>query len=127
MTFDYDEIADVAQDILEEMGQAVTLKHTDPGTYNPATGGYTGGSTITQYGYGAVVDWESRHIDGTLIKIGDRRLLLSPLNTAGAALTAPVLNDTVTDAAGVVYTMVVPLKIVSPGGTPVIYECNLRV
>jgi len=48
------------------------------------------------------------------------------MNTAGAALTAPVLGDTVTDAASVVYTLVAPLKTISPAGTAVLYDCNLR-
>jgi hypothetical protein len=123
----YDRLQNTAQKLIKDKGQTVTLTHVDPGTYDPTTGGYSGGSTTTQYGYGAVIDWNANQIDGTLIKTGDRRLLLSPLNTAGAALTSPVLNDKITDAAGVVYTFVAPLNIVSPAGTPVLYDCNLRV
>ena len=124
MSFDYSEIADVSDEILEEFGQAVTLTHVEPGTYVPGEG--ITNTTTTQAGTGAVVDWDSRQVDGSLILIGDKRLLLSPLNTAGAVLTAPVLGDTVTDAAGVVYTLVAPLKTVSPAGTVVLYDCNLR-
>ncbi len=124
MAFDYSEIADVADEILEEFGQAITLTHVEPGTYVPGEG--ITNTTTTQAGTGAVVDWDARQVDGTLILIGDKRLLLSPLNTAGTALTAPVLGDTATDAAGVVYTLVTPLKTVSPAGTAVLYDCNLR-
>ena len=73
-----------------------------------------------------MTEWDSRQIDGSLIKIGDRHLLLSPLNTAGAALTAPVLGDTITDAAGVIYTLTAPLKILAPAGVAVLYDVNLR-
>lgn len=124
MAFDYSEIADVADEILEEFGQAVTLTHVEPGEYVPGEG--ITNTTSLQYGTGAVVDWDTRQVDGTLILIGDKRLLLSPLNTAGLALTAPVLGDTVTDAAGIVYTLVVPLKTVSPAGTVVLFDVNLR-
>jgi hypothetical protein len=122
--FDYSEIAETANEIIEEFGQAVTLTHVIPGAYDPTTGGVTN-TTTTQTGTGAVVDWAARQIDGTLIKVGDRRLLLSAFKTDGAALTAPVLGDTVS-IGGVVYTLVEPLKTVGPAGITVIYECNLR-
>lgn len=125
MTF-YTRIQQTAFRLIKDKGQAVTLTHVTAGTYKPATGAVSSQVTTTQYGYGAVIDWDSKHIDGTLIKIGDKKLLLSPLNTAGAALTAPVLNDTITDAAGKVYTLVAPLNTISPAGTALLYECNMR-
>ncbi len=122
----YARLQATANRLIKDKGQAITLSHSSAGTYNPSTGGITGSTTTTQAGWGAVIEWESKHIDGTLIKIGDRRLLLSPFNTAGTALTAPVLGDTVTDAAGVVYTLVNPLKTTAPAGTTVLFDCNLR-
>jgi hypothetical protein len=124
MGFDYSKTAATADRMLARFGQAVTLTHVVPGTYSP--GGTVTNTSSTQSGTAAIIDWAARHIDGSLIKIGDRRLLLSPLNTAGAAMTPPVLGDTVTDAAGVVYTMVSPLKIMAPAGTVALYDCNLR-
>lgn len=121
----YPRMQKTANKLLLGKGQTVTITHVVPGVYDPATGGVTNTET-TQTGTGAVIEWDARQIDGTLVRVGDRRLLLSPLNTAGAALTAPVLGDTVTDAAGVVYTLVAPLKTVSPAGTAVLYDCNMR-
>ena len=114
-----------ANRMLVGKGQTVTITHVVPGVYDPATGLVTNTTTV-QTGTGAIMDWNARQIDGSLIKIGDRQLLLSPLNTAGAALMAPALGDTVTDAAGVVYTLVAPLKVLSPAGTVVLYDCNMR-
>ena len=125
MAFDYSDIADVADETIEEFGQAVTLTHVVAGAYVPGEG--ITNTTTTQVGTSVIVDWDAKQIDGTLIQIGDKKLLLSPLNTAGTNLTAPVLGDTVTDATGVVYTLVAPLKTVSPAGTVVLFECNLRV
>jgi len=122
----YDRMQNTANKLLLGKGKAVTITHIVPGVYDPATGLVTNTET-TQKGTGAVMDWDARQIDGTLIKIGDKQLLLSPLNTAGAALTAPVLGDKVTDAASVVYTLVAPLKTISPAGTAVIYDINMRV
>jgi len=121
----YARVQATANRLLKGKGQPVTLTHTVPGTYDPATG-QVANTTTTQTGTGAVIEWDARQVDGTLIKIGDKRLLLSPLNTAGAALTAPALGDTLTDAAGVVYTQVAPLKEVNPAGTACLYDCNLR-
>jgi len=110
--------------LLVGKGQTVTLKHTVAGTYTPGTG--ITNTTTEQTGTGAVVDWDARQVDGTLIKTGDKRLLLSPLNTDGGQLTAPVIGDTITDAAGKVHTLTAPLETLSPAGTVVLYTCNMR-
>lgn len=121
----YARLQKTANKLIKDKGQSITLTHVTPGTYNPATGGVTN-TTSTQAVYGAIIEWETRHIDGNLIKATDKRLLISPFKTDGTALTAPVLGDTVTDAAGVVYTLVNPLKTTAPAGTTVLFDCNLR-
>jgi len=121
----YERMQKTGDKLLMGKGQAVSIEHVVPGVYDPATGLVTN-TTTSQTGTGAIVDWAARNVDGTLIQFGDKRLLLSPLNSAGAALTAPVLGDTVTDAAGKVYTLVSPLETVSPAGTPILYKCNMR-
>ena len=121
----YARIQATANRLLKGKGQPVTLTNISAGVYDPATGSVAN-ATTTQTGTGAMVEWDSRQIDGTLIRATDKRLLLSPLNTAGAALTAPVLGDTVS-IGGVVYTLVEPLKTVGPAGITVIYEANIRV
>lgn len=122
----YNRLIATANRLLKDKGQAVTIKTATLGTYDPTTG-TVASTTSTQYGYGAIVDWDSRHIDGNLILVTDKRLLLSPLNTAGVALTVPKLGDTITDAAGIIYTITAPFKPLSPGGTIVLFDCNLRV
>jgi len=124
MTF-YSRMQQTANRLLVGKGQAVTITHSSVGTYNPSTGS-AAITTSTQYGYGAVSEWSARQIDGTLIKAGDRRLLLSPLNSSGVALNAPVIGDTITDSLGAVFTLVDPLKIMAPAGTVVLFDCNMR-
>lgn len=121
----YTRLQKTVNKLIKDKGQSITLTHVTPGTYNPATGGVTN-TTSTQAAFGAIIEWEARHIDGNLIKATDKQLLLSPFKTDGTALTAPVLGDTVTDAAGVTYTLVYPLKTVSPAGTIVLFDVNLR-
>ena len=124
MTF-YTRLQNTAQKLLKGKGQILTLTKVTAGTYNPATGAMTGTTTSTQTAYGAIFDYGAKQIDGTLIKAGDKQLLLSAFKTDGTALTAPVLGDTVS-IGGVVYTLVEPLKTVGPAGITVIYEANLR-
>jgi len=121
----YARLQATANRLLKGKGQSITLTKITAGTYNPATGGFTGASTSTQSAYGAIFDYGATQIDGTLIKAGDKQLLLSAFKTDGTALTAPVLGDTVS-IGGVTYTLVEPLKEVNPAGTTVMYECNLR-
>jgi len=124
MTF-YTRLQATANRLLRGKGQSLTLTRITAGTYDPATGGMTGATTSTQSAYGAIFDYGAKQIDGTLIKAGDKQLLLSAFKTDGAALTAPVLGDTVS-IGGVTYTLVEPLKEVNPAGTVVLFDVNLR-
>jgi len=121
----YTRLQATANRLLKGKGQSLTLTKITAGTYNPATGGFTGAGTSTQTAYGAIFDYGTKQIDGTLIKAGDKQLLLSAFKTDGTALTAPVLGDTVT-IGGVTYTLVEPLKEVNPAGTVVLFDVNLR-
>lgn len=122
----YSKMTDTANRLLLGKGQPVVITHTVIGEYDPETG-LVENTESSVTGVGAIIEWDARQVDGTLIKIGDRRMLLSALNGAGGDLTPPVLGDTVTDEAGVVYTLVAPLKMISPAGTTVLYDCNMRV
>jgi hypothetical protein len=124
MTF-YTRLQATANRLLKGKGQSITLTKVTAGTYNPATGAMTGTTTSTQTAYGAIFDYGAKQIDGTLIKAGDKQVLISAFKSDGSALTAPVLGDTVT-IGGVTYTLVEPLKTVGPAGITVIYEANLR-
>lgn len=119
----YAKMQATANKLLKGKGQSLTLTRQTAGTYNPATGQATV-TTTTQAGYGAIFDYSDKNIDGVLVVSGDKQLLLSAVNSAGTALTAPVVNDTVT-AGGVVRT-ITRIKTLSPAGTTVMFDCNLR-
>jgi hypothetical protein len=121
----YTRLRNTANRMLKGKGQTITLKKQTPGAYNVSTGAATVTET-TQNAWGAVFDYGAKQIDGTLITAKDKNLLLSAFTTAGALLTAPVLNDKVV-IGGVTYTIKEPLKTIAPGGTTVIYDCNIRV
>lgn len=120
----YAKMRATADKILRGKGQAIKLTRQSSGTYAPSTGLATV-STSTQTGYGAVFEYVDHNIDGTLVKAGDKQLLLSALNSTGTALTTPpIVNDTAT-IGGAVYT-ITSVKPLSPAGTTCIFECNLR-
>ena len=123
MAFDYSEIATSVDEILTEFGQSVTVSRKTAGTYDEETG-IAAVSTSTQTVIGAVFEWNNKDVDGTLVRDGDMKLLLSPKTTAGATLTRPAANDQVT-IGGKAYS-IVAVKPLSPAGTAVMYECNIR-
>ena len=129
MTYDYAEDSVVADELLTEYGQAVTLTRSTVGAYDPATG-TAAVTTTTQAAIGAVFDYGlhasgATSILGSLIKIGDRQLLLSTKNAAGGALTAPVIDESTVTIGGVVHT-ITHVKTLTPSGTAVLYDCNIR-
>jgi hypothetical protein len=120
----YAKMQATANRLLKGKGQSITLSRQTAGAYDPATG-TAAVTTTTQTAYGAMFEYGDKNIDGVLIKEGDKQLLLSALNSAGTTLVAPQLNDTVTINT-VVYT-VVRIKPLSPAGTTVLFDCNIRV
>lgn len=121
MTF-YERMQSTANRLLQGKGQLVTLTRQSAGTYTP--GSAVTITATTQAVYGAVFEYGNKNIDGTLIKEGDKQLLLSAFNSAGVALTAPVLNDTVTIGSNS-YT-ITRIRPLSPAGTVVLFDCNIR-
>ena len=112
-------MAETATELLTEFGQALTLTRQSAGGYSYSDSSATV-TTSTQSGVGALFDWGSKEIDGTLIVHGDKKLLLS-----ATGITAPKINDTVT-LGSTVYTIKAPLVELNPAGTVVMYTCNLR-
>ncbi len=118
-----------ANKLLIGKGQAVTLSNVVPGVYDPATGGTSAATTTVQTGTGTIMDYGVRQAGifnspGSLIREGDKQLLLSALNTAGAEITAPDIGDIVVGS-GKTFT-VEQVKSIAPAGTVVMFDINLR-
>jgi hypothetical protein len=114
---DWDDLATDVDDLLAEF-QEITLTRT-AATYDPATSS-TGTPTETvQTGSGAEIEYDSRDIDGTLVKVGDKKLLLSAVD-----FTEPQAGDVVTVGANT-YT-VIRCKPTNPAGTAVLYQVQVR-
>jgi hypothetical protein len=118
MSFDYASLAVLADELLAEFGQSLTITSHSTGEYDPATG-TTSSSATSHEGYGAVLEYTARDVNGTLVLQGDKQLLLSP-----DLIAAPEVDDVVT--VGQIDYTIKSVKTISPAGVPVLYDCNVR-
>lgn len=114
----YSDIAAVAVSLLSEFGQNIVLTRNTPGGYSPATGTDTI-TTTSQTVKAAIFPIKESAFQGTLIAKNDFRLLISP-----SANPAPLGDDTVV-IQGATYT-IMDVKTLSPAGTVVLYDCQIR-
>lgn len=118
----YDEMAVMALDMIAEFGQPVTISKTEPGEYDPETGGDSPGATIEQTGQGILRDFTGLEFqNNSLIKQGDKKLKIA----AQGLEWVPGLLDKVV-VQGRTWSIVPPLKEVNPACTPILYELAVR-
>lgn len=115
---DYASMQTRAADKIAEYGQSITLTRaavtgTASGTRIP-----TYGTPITITGYGVEIEYTASEIDGTIVQKHDIKLIVNALTTA------PAVDDTCTYG-GTSYR-VMNVKKLSPGGTVLLYELQLR-
>jgi len=120
----YDKMGATALRLIERFGQTITLRDTVPGEYDPVTGGSTPETTVDQPAQAILQDYALQqsgmtYAEGTVIKQGDKKILV-----AAQGLTPPQLTTTVL-AGGVTWT-IVNIKEINPAGTPLVYELQGR-
>lgn len=115
-----------ADAMIAAKGQAVTLTRRAAGSYDPATGA-AAITTSTQTGKGVILPLGAglRKMAGTNIPDGAVQCLLSGLNATGATLTAPQIDDTLTDANSRVWT-VIEVNPLAPAGLPIMFDLTLK-
>lgn len=118
MSIDYVAIAASSLTALTDAGQDVTRRTYTTGAYDPATG-TAAATTADTTRKGVLLDFGSGKTleRGTLIQIGDKRLLLDA--------EATVSQDDHFIIGGVDYS-IVSVGEVNPAGTPVLYDIHLR-
>lgn len=126
MAFDYDAILDKADTLLVNFGQTMTLVEVDQGTYNPDTGGHSGASTTNHSVTGVILEYSARAggnrlADGSLIEETDRKVLISP---KGMTVVPQAGRHRLT--VGSDTYEIVRVKQLSPAGTNVLYELQVR-
>lgn len=116
----YTRPAATALRLLEKYGQHMTLTTRTTGTYVPATGT----SAVTEAGQtvtGAVFDYPAHKIDGTLIRVGDKQVIVA----ASGLTVTPAPGMSVTDVDGNVFE-VITAEALNPAGTAVIHTLQVR-
>lgn len=110
--------------MFRKYGMSVTLRRTTQGAYNPSTGGMGAGTAVDYTCLVVVTEYNDFVVDGTLVKRGDKRLLVA---AKGLDITPSVgdvflLNDgqwKVPDSTGAVKTL-------APAGVAIMYEVQIR-
>ncbi|MGH8345705.1 MAG: hypothetical protein ACRES5_03945 [Pseudomonas sp.] len=118
----YDEMAVMALEMITEFGQPVTIRKTEPGEYDPETGGESPGITVEQIAQGILLDFTGQEFqNNSLIRQGDKKLKIA---AQGLAWAPGLLNKVIVQ--GRTWSIVPPLKEVNPAGTPILYELQVR-
>jgi hypothetical protein len=113
----YDNMAATARRLLTQYGQACTLTRTTTGEYDPDTG-TAPVTTETQSVKCAVIDYPAALIDGSIIQVGDKKVIME------SSATAPQAVDTLT--VGATVYQIISVKPLEPAGINVIYTLQVR-
>ena len=116
----YDELAQAAVDLLDELGQIVLLTRARAGGgYDPDAGTVEEGGEQVWSANGVEFEYSQREVDGSLIQSGDRRVLIAP--DLG---TVPQSGDVIT--LGATRLEVVESRPLQPAGVVVLHEVQAR-
>lgn len=113
----YSEMAEVANDLLAEFGQTITLLRTTPGTFDETTETETGDSTAELTATGIQKNFAQGLIDGSRILSSDKLFILDDDQV-------PVMTDKI--KVGSVYWNIVDINPVEPAGIPLVYFVQAR-
>jgi hypothetical protein len=115
-----------ANRMIAAKGQTVTIQRKSLASFDMASGKVVN-SLSTQIGKGVILPFVAslRKVAGTNIAATDSQCLLSALATSGVALTAPQVDDTLTDAGGTNYT-ITDVQALAPDGLGIMYELTVR-
>jgi hypothetical protein len=109
-------LAESVAHLLQEYGSNLTVTRPGAATYNPATGILTSAAATTYTVQGVFINYEDRNVDGTVVRAGDRRLLVSTIGTTGT----PQIDDAVGGL------KIVDVRTIAPSGVPIAWACQVR-
>lgn len=110
--------------LVDRHGQNVTLTYKTLGTYDPSTGGLTGGSSTTSTVKCYFYNYSLQDIDGMNIVLGDRRAVLPLIDTSGTTLTEPEVGDEISGEGDRV--SIVSVAQILSAGNPICYMLQVR-
>lgn len=121
------ETIDAAADLLEA-GAVISLVWSVVTQYDPSNPSAPPAPPVAVQAAGVVLPYSSNKIGtqpDSLIRAGDRQLLLAALDITGAALPEPPPDAEVTLADGSVWLVKNPQPL-APAGVPIMYDITIR-
>lgn len=114
----WNELVLVAEEIVTEFGQAITVKSVTQGAYDTQTGQIT--SIVTEITtIGVLFDYGEKDINGTTVLKGDKKVLIKPVG-----LTNVTVNDSIV-INGEEYHITMVTQ-TNPAGTNLLWEVSIR-
>jgi hypothetical protein len=118
----YDEMAEMALDMITEFGQSVIIRDIKVGEYDPGTGTVPPDTVVEQTAQGILLDFTGQEFQAnSLIKVGDKKLKIA---AQGLDWPPSLLNKVIVQ--GHTWSIIPPLKEINPAGTPILYELQVR-
>jgi hypothetical protein len=109
-------LSEAVNSLLQDFGSNLVLTRSTGATYNPATGQTATPTVQTFTVRGVFINYKDENIDGTVIRMGDRRLLVAPQGST----TTPAIGDVVDGL------KVVDVRSYAPNGTTIAWACQMR-
>ena len=105
-------------------GVAMTLRRVQAGVYDPIDGKNNKPTPEEYSTYGIITDYNLWERQSSLIKAGDKKIVLAAIDTTGAPLPDPIQDDDI-DVDGVQWAVVQSIT-VAPQGVAILYKIQVR-
>ena len=112
-------LEDDVHHLLRDWGSSLTLTRPADATYDPAAGQMSSAQGASDSSFsilGVFINYMDMNVDGSTIRAGDRRLLVSAKGSA----TDPRIGDVVGGM------RILDVRSIAPNGTPVAFACQTR-
>jgi hypothetical protein len=116
---DYESLANVSLNMIDDAGASITLRRVTEGTYDPTTGTRTGNTTTDTTVKAVATGYKAFQIDGEIIKRDDRLFFV-----AAKDLSAPQNSDIIIQGSD--QFKIVNVETVNPAGTAILYKIQAR-
>lgn len=131
MALNYNNFRDLAERLIEENGRSMALVRRDQGNpTDPAKPwrASTEANTVTVTVQGVFTEFEKEDFDGTLVRRGDKRVLVAASSVEDAATGSQNIKiedyDHIID--GAVRWKIVEATLIEPGALRVMYDVQVR-
>lgn len=109
-------LTEAVADLLQDFGSDLVLTRAGNPTYDPTAGTVANAAGTTLTVRGVFINYMDRDVDGTLVRMGDRKLLISAEGSDGA----PEIHDTVDGM------KIIDVRSFAPNGTDIAWTCQVR-